>query len=79
MLRHLGRVVVGPSARVGARSMLLPGANVGSRAEIAPGSAVFGTVPAGEAWSGAPAQAVGVARGPWGGERPVNRPRWLAA
>ena len=76
---HLGRVVVGPSARVGARSMLLPGADVGERAEIAPGSAVFGAVPADEAWSGAPAQPVGEARGPWGGDRPVNRPRWLAA
>ena len=76
---HLGRVVVGPAARVGARSMLLPGADVGERAEVAPGSAVFGAVPADEAWSGAPAQAVGAARGPWGGDRPVNRPRWLAA
>ena len=76
---HVGRVVVGPEARVGGRSMLLPGADVGARAEIAPGSAVFGAVPADEAWSGAPAKAVGAARGPWAGERPVNRPRWLAA
>ena len=28
------------------------GADVGERAEVAPGSAVFGTVPAGQAWSG---------------------------
>ena len=78
-LVHLDRVVVGPSARVGARSMLLPGADVGARAEVAPGSAVFGVVPADQAWSGAPAHAVGDARGPWGGARPVNRPRWLLA
>ena len=44
-----------PDARVGARSTLLPGADVGDGAEVAPGSAVFGPVPAGESWSGAPA------------------------
>ena len=76
---HVGQVTVRAAARVGARSMLLPGADVGERAEIAPGSAVFGAVPADEAWSGAPAGAVGIARGPWAGDRPANRPRWLAA
>jgi non-ribosomal peptide synthetase-like protein len=76
---HVGRIVVGPEARVGGRSMLLPGADVGARAEVAPGSAVFGVVPADEAWSGAPARSVGTARGPWPGERPANRPGWLAA
>jgi len=75
---HLGRVEVGPRARVGARSMLLPGARVGADAEIAPGSAVFGEVPAGEYWSGSPATNTGKgARGPW--QERISRPRlWVA-
>ncbi|HYN29391.1 MAG TPA: Pls/PosA family non-ribosomal peptide synthetase [Dermatophilaceae bacterium] len=76
---HLGGIHVGEDARVGARSTLLPGADVGARAEVAPGSAVFGTVPAGESWSGAPAHRVGHARGPWTDRRPENRPAWFAA
>ncbi|HQR26589.1 MAG TPA: amino acid adenylation protein, partial [Nocardioides sp.] len=75
---HLGRVSVGPGARIGARSMLLPGAVVGADAEVAAGSAVFGTVPDAQAWSGAPAVHVGRARGPWE-ERPPSRPAWTAA
>jgi non-ribosomal peptide synthetase-like protein len=75
---RLGRMSVGAGARVGARSMLCPGADVGERAELAPGSAVFGTVPPGEYWAGAPAQLNGPARGPWSGRRPRNRPVWLA-
>ncbi len=73
---HLGAIDVGPRARIGARGMLAPGARVGERAEVAPGSAVFGDVPAGEAWSGAPAVHAGHARGPWE-ESPRNRPVWL--
>ncbi len=76
---HIGRVHVGADARVGARSTLLPGADVGDGAEVAAGSAVFGVIPAGEAWSGAPALFSGTARGPWGDDRPPNRPAWLAA
>ena len=76
---HIGAVRIGADARVGARSTLLPGADVGERAEVAPGSAVFGAVPAGQAWSGAPAAHSGSARGPWTSERPRNRPVWLAA
>ncbi|MEO7061249.1 MAG: Pls/PosA family non-ribosomal peptide synthetase, partial [Lapillicoccus sp.] len=76
---HLGTIRVGKGARVGARSTLLPGADVGEGAEIIPGSAVFGPVPADEWWSGAPARPGGTARGPWTGERPLNRPVWLAA
>lgn len=75
---HLGRVQVGPRARVGARSMLLPGAHVGADAEVAPGSAVFGEVPAGESWSGSPATDTRKgARGPW--QERVSRARlWVA-
>ena len=76
---RIGRVDVGADARIGARSMLAPGALIGAGAEVAPGSAVFGEVPAGEAWSGAPAQRAGVSRGPWEVERPAHRPGWLVA
>jgi non-ribosomal peptide synthetase-like protein len=76
---QIGAVHVGPRSRVGARSTLTPGAHVGADAEIAPGSAVFGTVPDGEYWSGAPAQRIGPARGPYHDTRPDNRARWLVA
>ncbi len=76
---HLGAVAVGKRARVGARSMLCPGASIGAGAELAPGSAVFGEIPAGESWAGAPARRTGRARGPWGDARPDNRPAWLVA
>jgi non-ribosomal peptide synthetase-like protein len=79
---HVGAIRVGDRARVGARSTLCPGADVGDDAEVAPGSAVFGGVPPGEFWSGAPAtRASSVARGPWD-ERPESSRaavrRWLA-
>jgi non-ribosomal peptide synthetase-like protein len=76
---HIGSVTVGADARVGARSTLLPGAHVGDGAEVAAGSAVFGPVPDGQAWSGAPALFSGRARGPWSDDRPPNRPVWLVA
>lgn len=76
---HLGRIEVGPNARVGTRSTLLPGARVGKRAEIAPGSGVFGRVPADQLWSGAPAEHIGAARGPWDEQAPPNKPIWLVA
>ncbi|WP_353952765.1 Pls/PosA family non-ribosomal peptide synthetase [Knoellia sp. S7-12] len=75
----VGPIRVREGARVGARSSLLPGADVGERAEIAPGSAVFGIVPAGESWSGAPAEPSGTARGPWHDHIAANRPAWLMA
>ena len=69
---RVGEVRVGRRARIGARSMLCPGSGVGDDAEVAPGSAVFGTVPEGEFWSGAPASRVsGAARGPWS-KRPAS-------
>ncbi|GAA4110050.1 non-ribosomal peptide synthetase [Nocardioides fonticola] len=76
---HLGAISVGRDARVGTRSTLCPGAFVGDEAEVAPGSAVLDPVPAGEFWSGAPAQRVrGSARGPWS-ERPATSPWWRLA
>ena len=74
---HIGRVDIGADARVGARSTLAPQAWIGDGAEVAPGSAVFGAVPGGEAWSGAPARRAGQARGPWEQTRPRHRPAWL--
>ena len=75
-LLRVGAVEIGPDARIGARSTLGPGAVVGAGAEIAPGSAVFGAVPAGQLWAGAPARPRKAARGPWD-ERPRNRPVWV--
>ncbi len=72
---QVGSVEIGADARIGARSTLAPGADVGAGAEIAPGSAVFGAVPDGELWAGAPARRRKAARGPWD-ERPRNRPVW---
>ncbi|MGV1009586.1 MAG: amino acid adenylation domain-containing protein [Dermatophilaceae bacterium] len=71
-------VRIGRRARIGARSTLAPGASVGADAEIAPGSGVLGHVPPGEYWSGAPAEHLGEARGPWEGYRPAYRPWWPA-
>ncbi len=75
---HLGHIRIRAGARIGARSTLLPGADVGKRAEIAPGSAVFGDVPADEAWSGSPARQSGAARGPWIDEAPKGTSLWRA-
>jgi non-ribosomal peptide synthetase-like protein len=77
---HLGRIDIGAGARVGGRSMLLGGSSIGAGAEVAPGSAVFGAVPDGQYWTGAPAtRASERTRGPWADEVPRNRPRWLVA
>ncbi len=75
----LGQIRIGRRARVGMRSTLLPGADIGQDAEVAPGAAVFGRVPDGEFWSGAPAQRFGPARGPWADRKPVNRRPWVLA
>jgi len=76
---HLGPVRVGARARVGARSMLCPDADVGKDAEVAPGSAVFGSVPDGEYWSGSPAVRIQKrARGPWS-DRPSATRTWIVA
>lgn len=76
---HIGRIAIGADARVGVRSLLGPGSDVGAGAEIGPGSAVFGSVPAGEYWSGAPARRNGPARGPLTSTRAPRRLRWTAA
>ncbi|KRC66931.1 amino acid adenylation protein [Aeromicrobium sp. Root236] len=76
---HIGTVTVGSDARIGVRSLLGPGSRIGARAEIGPGSAVFGVVPDGEYWSGAPARRKGPARGPFTSTRAPRRRRWTLA
>lgn len=80
---HVGAISIGARARVGTRSMLCPGASLGVDAEVAPGSAVFGEVPTGEFWSGAPAtRAAEEARGPWDDRPPATSTelrRWALA
>ena len=56
---HIGKIRIGPEARIGARSTLFPGARIGKGAEIAAGSTVRGAVKAGQHWAGSPAAPVG--------------------
>ena len=76
---HVGSITIGTDARIGTRSTLCPGAVIGDAAEVGAGSAVFGEVPAGEYWSGAPAVRAAVARGPWSDAVPENHARWIVA
>ncbi|WP_154794892.1 Pls/PosA family non-ribosomal peptide synthetase [Occultella kanbiaonis] len=76
---YVGRIEVGPRARIGARSMVLPGSVVGAGAEIGAGSLVSGEVPAGEEWSGSPATRRRKARGPWEDQQPPRHRGWQFA
>ncbi|KAA1378490.1 Pls/PosA family non-ribosomal peptide synthetase [Aeromicrobium fastidiosum] len=76
---HVGAVRIGADARIGVRSLLGPGARIGAGAEIGAGSAVFGEVPDGEYWSGAPARRNGPARGPQTSTRADRHVRWTIA
>jgi non-ribosomal peptide synthetase-like protein len=76
---RVGRVVVGAGATIGSRSTLLPGAKVGRGAEVLAGSAVSGTVPSRERWSGSPARRVSKAKPPWPADRPPRNTRWVVA
>ncbi len=76
---HIGPVKVGSGARVGTRSTLGPGAVVGRGSEVAPGSSVVGRVTKGEYWTGSPAEAVGLTRGPWSASRPAHKRGWVLA
>jgi non-ribosomal peptide synthetase-like protein len=75
---HVGRVIIGDDATVGARTTLLPGAVVGKDAAVAPGSAVIGKVKSGQHWTGSPAVTAGKARHPWPDHRPPRAPLWVA-
>ncbi|PZR52660.1 amino acid adenylation protein [Xylanimonas oleitrophica] len=76
---HVGRVVVGADATVGARSVLLPGARVGRGTDVAAGSAVVGRTGKREYWEGSPAtRRRSEVKHPWPDERPPHAPAWAA-
>jgi non-ribosomal peptide synthetase-like protein len=75
----VGRIDIGPDARIGVRSTLGPGTIIGAGAQVIAGSSVQGPVPAGACWSGSPAARVGAARGPWQPTRPPRKPAWAVA
>lgn len=79
-LFHVGRIEIGESASIGARSTLFPGARIGARASIEAGSAVTDRkkVKAGARWSGSPARKVGKVRSRWPDSAPPRRPLWVA-
>ncbi len=74
---HVGSIVIGAGASVGARSTLFPGARIGAHSEVAPGSAVTGKVTAGQRWAGSPAVKVGKAVHPWPEDRPPRASKWV--
>ncbi|WP_255648974.1 Pls/PosA family non-ribosomal peptide synthetase [Nocardia australiensis] len=75
---HIGPIVIGPGAVIGARSILLPGSRIGKNAEIVAGSAVSGKVKAEQEWAGSPATKVGKAHHRWPDSTPARAPHWVA-
>ncbi|MBB5868784.1 non-ribosomal peptide synthetase-like protein [Allocatelliglobosispora scoriae] len=75
----IGKIRIGAGAHVGARSTLLPGARIGKNADIAAGSVVDGTVPAGQRWSGSPAERLGGPPQAWPTARTERSNRWSLA
>ncbi|KAB1503072.1 amino acid adenylation domain-containing protein [Corynebacterium sp. 320] len=77
---HLGHIVIGDGATVGARSTLLPGTTIASNAHIDAGSCVTGAkkVKSGARWAGSPAKKVGKAKGTFPSEAPPRKPLWRA-
>lgn len=75
---HLGEIVIGPDAAIGARTTLLPGAQVGKDADVAPASCVVGKAKGGRYWKGSPAVKAGKAHHPWPQRRPRQDRRWAA-
>ncbi|WP_416382425.1 Pls/PosA family non-ribosomal peptide synthetase [Nocardia cyriacigeorgica] len=76
---HIGPIVIGRGAVIGARSILLPGTKIGRDAEIAPGSAVAGKVKPDQEWAGSPAVKVGKARHRWPADTPKRAVHWVLA
>ncbi|WP_439651087.1 Pls/PosA family non-ribosomal peptide synthetase [Nocardia panacis] len=74
---HIGPIVIGPGAVIGARSMLLPGTKIGRNAEIAPGSSVSGKVKPEQEWAGSPAVKSGRAHHRWPAETPARAAYWV--
>ncbi|WP_052313541.1 Pls/PosA family non-ribosomal peptide synthetase [Nocardia thailandica] len=75
---HIGGIVIGEGAVIGARSILLPGSKIGKKAEVAPGSAVAGRVKGEQEWAGSPATKTGKAPRRWPDHRPEPARHWLA-
>jgi non-ribosomal peptide synthetase-like protein len=75
---HLGEIVIGQDAAIGARTTLLPGAQVGKDADVAPASCVVGKAKGGRYWKGSPAVKAGKAHHPWPQRRPEQSRRWGA-
>ncbi|MDD4867806.1 MAG: amino acid adenylation protein, partial [Mycobacterium sp.] len=76
---HVGEIVIGDDATVGARTTLLPGAVVGQNADVAPGAGVVDKIKSGQYWTGSPAAKSGRVKHPWPDHRPARRSRWVAA
>ncbi len=66
----VGEIRIGAGARIGSRVLLNPGAVIGDGAEIEVGTVIYGEVPAGERWGGAPARRTGTAGDNWPAEPP---------
>ena len=80
---HVGPVVVGEDARVGARSTLMGGTEVRAGAHVEAGSTVTGTKPVkkGARWAGSPARKVGKSgktAAAFPDTRPPRRRVWVA-
>jgi non-ribosomal peptide synthetase-like protein len=74
---HVGEIIIGDDATVGARTTLLPGAIVGKNADVAPGSGVRDKIKNGQYWKGSPAVKSGRVNHPWPDERPARRSHWV--
>lgn len=76
---HVGRITIGESARIGARSTLLPGTTVSAHAHIEPGSTVLGesTVKPHSRWAGSPAKKVGRSKHRFPTEPPPRHGYWV--
>lgn len=76
---RVGTIVVGPNARIGARSTLLPGTVIGDDAHVEAGSTVTGdrAIKAGSRWSGSPAVKVGRSKHRFPDTPPPRRSRWV--
>lgn len=77
---HVGQIVVGSEARIGARSTLLPGTRIGRAAHVEAGSTVTGDkkVKADARWSGSPAKKVGRSKHRFPTEAPPAARGWVA-
>ncbi|MCO1339952.1 amino acid adenylation protein [Kocuria polaris] len=69
---HVGAIVIGARASVGARSTLLPGTRIGAGTEVRSGSAVIGTTRPDSTYAGSPAKRTGKAKPAWPEAKPAG-------